>query len=257
MQRITPYVKQKIINWLIDDDETYIPRTKFGPNSITIGDRDITDEDNSTTIYDGSTETIGDGNQSVDVGNIGFADVTGDGIISQAIEHGKVWADNGQLYSSIDSAESNASDLIIIGPGTFSENVAVKTDNLTLIGCGRSTVIDGTTDDALDIQANDVTIRSLSVKTTKGQGNIARALLIQGSTSKRCYVENVWVLEADSGGILLASTNSTEHRVIGIYCDSANIDGNDVEVDSNDNVVDDIIGTVQDDGTGNTVGETA
>jgi hypothetical protein len=92
MTRYTAKAKQKFIDWLLADEDTYLPETHVGPNSLKVGSRDITDEDNSTTIYDGSAQEIGDGNQSVNADDIDITNLS-DGSTKKII--GTAAGDNG------------------------------------------------------------------------------------------------------------------------------------------------------------------
>jgi len=57
-----------------------------------------------------------------DGSSLSFADVSAGGKFEQALSNGEVLADDGTLYSSIQTAENNASDYVFVGPGTFNES---------------------------------------------------------------------------------------------------------------------------------------
>jgi hypothetical protein len=85
---------------------------------------------------------------------------------------GKALADDGNIYDSVQTAVDNATGYVFIGPGTFNESVTVSTAGMMIEGSGYDTRIDGgTTGHAIDIQAANVTVQDLSVKTTSGGGN--------------------------------------------------------------------------------------
>lgn len=73
-------------------------------------------------------------------------------------------------FSSVQDAVDHASegDTILIGPGTFSA-VLVETADLTFIGSGPGTIIDGGSNGvAFDINANNVTVIQVSARTDTG-----------------------------------------------------------------------------------------
>jgi len=199
-----------------------------------------------------TTETVDASEITTD--NLSLGDITGDGLPAQAIEHGKAWADDGQLYSTVDTAVSNATALVIVGPGTFNETVSGFSDNMALRGCGRSTVIDGgTSGPAISVNANDVLIENIAVKTTEGQGNNYDGIIGSGGKSG-LTTHKIWVLESDRFGI---SANGDASRVISVQANSSAIDASAVRLAGNNSIADDILGSVTDSGNGNTVGETA
>jgi len=152
----------------------------------------------SVTDLDGSSGSSGQFLQT-DGSNLSFADVSAGGKFEDALANGKVLADDGNLYDSIQTAENNATDYIFIGPGTFNENVTVDTDNLTIIGTGTGTVIDGGSGgEALLVQSSDVTVKSLKARTTQGSGSNADAITYISGFGR---VVNCEVDESDAGAI--------------------------------------------------------
>lgn len=147
---------------------------------------------------------------------------------------------------------ASAGDRVVLLAGTFTEDVNIGTADLTVIGAGRGTLIDGTTSTAIETTASGITLQNLAVKSTAGGGNNARGIRIDGSEN---LVTNVWVEESDQRGIEIASSG-VNSRMVSVYCDSANIDGDDISLFVSDCLVDDVIGTIVDNGTGNVVGDT-
>jgi len=137
-----------------------------------------------------------------------WASVSAGGKFEDALANGKVLADDGNLYNSIQTAENNSSTYIFIGKGVFNESVTIDTTGLTVIGAGRETVVDG--DKAIGISVSsgttDVTIKNLNARTTGGGGNFAPAIRLEGADSK---VENVKVTDSDRSGIRIDATNCT------------------------------------------------
>lgn len=93
-------------------------------------------------------------------------------------EFDTVWAppnravdDQGATYDTVQAAQDNARDHIMVGPGMFGENVVIDTDGLTVRATGRSTVIDGGSDGpALTVAASDVDVDRVSARTDTGEG---------------------------------------------------------------------------------------
>lgn len=125
------------------------------------------------TKLDGSAGTSGQFLQT-DGSNLSFADVSAGGKFEDALSTGQILVDDGNLYSSIQTAENNASDFMFVPAGTFSVSggiLIVDTDGLTIIGVGEDTVIDGGTDgDGIRLSGVNVTIRNLKVTSSSGDG---------------------------------------------------------------------------------------
>jgi parallel beta-helix repeat protein len=131
------------------------------------------------------------------------------GLLTTALSEGEVLADDGYVYSSIQSAENAASNWLFIGPGTFNEEVTVTTTGLNMTGTGRSTTIYGeqSTDftAALKIESSDVTVSNMDVETLV-DGNVTRyAVYTTGSDS---VIDSVRVPNADGDGFRINSTGS-------------------------------------------------
>lgn len=89
--------------------------------------------------------------------------------LSSVLNDGEVLADDGRAYSSVQTAENNASGFILIGPGTFNESVTVDTADFQIVGSGRDTVIDGGSSDGIAPQSvSDVSIKNLAATSNSG-----------------------------------------------------------------------------------------
>jgi hypothetical protein len=126
--------------------------------------------------------------------------------LAESVAAGEALADDGNTYSSVQDAVNAASGFVFVGPGTFNESVTISTEGLTLEGSGHDTLIDGgTTGNAVDIQASDVTVRSLSVQTTAGAGNNFSGVTTTNATPNNVTVEFVTVRDSDRSGIFVQS----------------------------------------------------
>jgi len=101
-----------------------------------------------------------------DGSSLSFADVSAGGKFEQALSNGEVLADDGTLYSSIQTAENNASDYVFVGPGTFNESVTIDTEGLMVMGAGDNTYIYNNTGSgkAISVQASNVTLKEFSIE---------------------------------------------------------------------------------------------
>lgn len=114
--------------------------------------------------------------------------------------------DNGATHDSIQSAVDNADDFLMIGPGSFDENVTVD-KAVTIKGAGPGTTIDGgTTGPALTIDADGVKVEGLAIRNTPGSG-AGNALLVKGGHEDP-EVEGVWVWDSDSAAISTEATGT-------------------------------------------------
>lgn len=123
--------------------------------------------------------------------------------ISRAIANGSVYADDGDVYSTIQAAEDAASSFIFIGPGTFQENVVVDTVDLRVTGAGRSTFVDGQgTEKAIEIAANGVTVEYLQAATDAASGfaAIGADATFNDVTVMRTFVSNAGDVGIDGDG---------------------------------------------------------
>ena len=122
---------------------------------------------------------------------------------------GKALADDGNLYDSVQNAVDAATGYVIVGPGTFNESVSIGTAGLTLQGSGQGTLIDGGTNGhAVHIQANNVTVENLSVRTEPSTDDM-RAGVVTDSSYSNATISNIKVRESDAEGVKVQSPNST------------------------------------------------
>lgn len=123
-----------------------------------------------------------------------------DGRLSQAVAEGKVLSDDGGVYDNPSDAETDATSWIKLGPGTFDGTFWLNKNGLTVIGSGPKTIIHEGSTNGIRIDAQDVTIRNLSVRTDPDNGNHA----INTTTgAERTTIENVTVPKSGKGGIHL------------------------------------------------------
>lgn len=117
--------------------------------------------------------------------------------LTDAISNGEVLADDGNIYSSVQSAVTNATDYVLVGPGTFNENVSITDGSMMLEGSGRGTYIDGgTSGHALTVEASNCTVRNISVGTTAGGGSASSPLRVFGAPTDT-LLSNIWFRESD------------------------------------------------------------
>jgi hypothetical protein len=122
-------------------------------------------------------------------------------MLANALRERKPLADTGELYDSVQEAENAASAFVFVPPGTFNESVTIDTVGLTLLGSGRATLIDGgTINHAIVVDSANVTIDSLSVKTSPGSGN-AYSGIRSGAGADSATIKNVTVRYSDGVGI--------------------------------------------------------
>jgi hypothetical protein len=83
--------------------------------------------------------------------------------LAESVSAGEALADDGNTYSSVQSAVDNATGWVFVGPGTFTESVNISTAGLMLEGCGSDTLIDGANiGSAITVSASNVTIQNLN-----------------------------------------------------------------------------------------------
>lgn len=119
-----------------------------------------------------------------------------------AVKEGKALADDGNTYDSVQDAVDAASSFVKIGPGTFNENVTISTSELTLLGSGSDTHIDGQSTTAITISSEDITVKSLSVS-NNSDGDFSTgddAIFVQNSANGTT-VKNIVVIDSDSAGV--------------------------------------------------------
>lgn len=112
---------------------------------------EITDTANGTTAYVRPESN----------GQIG-----GNGAFIRSLINSEPLADDGRTYPSIQEAERAANGWVFVPPGTFNEDVTIDTSDLTLMGAGRSSHIDGGTGQTIVGDNTNITVRDLSVTTT-------------------------------------------------------------------------------------------
>lgn len=122
----------------------------------------------------------------------GFADV---------LSQGEVLADNGEIYTSVQTAVDNSTGFVFVGPGTFNESVTISTQGMTLQGSGYDTLIDGGTgSNAITVEASDATISNLSAQNTSGEGAFISAIRSE-SGSNSLTIHSVTIRDSDHQGI--------------------------------------------------------
>lgn len=161
----------------------------------------------------------------------GFADV---------VSQGEVLADNGEIYTSVQTAVNNSSGFVFVGPGTFNESVTIDTAGLTLVGAGVDTEISPTTGTAITVGASNTTIKNISCRS---EDDYAVYTTYSGTTIKNItastdvtdgidgiyakdttIVSNCTILESGDNGIYfndhqssIAHSNNIENANRGIY----------------------------------------
>lgn len=181
----------------------------------------------------------------------GLADVVG---------NGEVLADDGNIYTSVQTAVDNASGWVFVGPGTFSETVSVTTAGLTIEGSGYDTLIDATTTTAVSSSGTtDVTFRNFSISSQNVDGNFARALdLGSGGTANEIIVRDSENEGIDPGSdctvinCRVENTGSDAIRVTGTgniisNCIVVNAGADSIDIKDDDNIVS---GNIVNDGGG-------
>lgn len=171
-----------------------------------------------------------------------------DGRLAQTVAEGKVLADDGVVYDTIQAAENAASSWVKVGPGLFAEAVTIDTAGLTVVGSGLQTVVRATNDQSFLIEANDVSLYDMHVScdgdepievgTSTYSGIQYYNLLITGSTnqgirnrSSDSVISNCVFRDNDRAGI-----NCAVQRQIVVGCEVEN-SGDAVVVSSNGDVL--------------------
>jgi len=108
-----------------------------------------------------------------------------------AVKEGKALADDGNTYDSVQDAVDASSSYVKVGPGTFNEDISINSSDLTLCGCGRSTVINGGDSTAITVNGANVTIDSIAVQTNDAEN----AEGIAGN-SNSLYILNSYIISA-------------------------------------------------------------
>ena len=179
----------------------------------------------------------------------------------------------GQAYNTIQSAidAAKTGDIISVAEGTYSENLIVKTNGISIIGKNKEkTIIDGKkTGSVIKIeQANNVKVSGFTIQNSGGSGQSDAGISLYGANNNFIanviLVTNVVGISIYSGsnnnvisgndlkssgkyGILIFSSsdnkiynNNIQNNKIGIYCDSArtnHIYSNNL-IDNNDQAYD-------------------
>lgn len=110
---------------------------------------------------------------------------------------GQALADDGNLYSSVQTAENNATNWMFIGPGTFSETLNVNNGGFTVWGSGYGTHIDGGNSPAVGVDADDVTLENFSVSTMSNQADAVTTT----SASNRTFAHDIHIRTAHGAAI--------------------------------------------------------
>ena len=121
--------------------------------------------------------------------------------ISQALKDSKVIADNGKAYDTIQAAQDAASSWIKIPPETFNETATIDTTGLKVLGSGKNTLINGESGKGLKIDASDVIVSSLSIKTDSSSG---ASCLTTGSSAQSIKVVNCRAEQSGTYGFWMA-----------------------------------------------------
>jgi len=126
-------------------------------------------------------------------------------------------------YSSIQDAVSACANsdkkLILVGPGTFSEVVTIAVNNLMMVGCGASTVIDGgTRGTAVYVTGADVVLAFMSATTTAGSGNSYQAWYLNGP---RFLALRLAAVDSDEYGFRVESSGSGTMAFCIVYTSDA------------------------------------
>lgn len=127
-----------------------------------------------------------------------------------------------RIQDALDAAETGSQ--VAVGPGTFSENVTITTDDVSLVGAYRGTVIDGEgADHAIRIDADRVTVSQLAARTDAGSGHNA-VEVTAGTNNPR--VQFVVVLQSGNHGIaFLSGTMVQEATLLGNTIEGADAVG--------------------------------
>ena len=132
-------------------------------------------------------------------------EIGGDGVLIKALKESKPMADDGRTYDTIQEAERAASSWVFVPPGTYNEPVEVKTQGITIKGCGRSTIITGTNHRPIRLSANNITILDLSVNNE----NSSPAIQGVNTSQTGLHIENVNVLESGGRGFNIRASDCT------------------------------------------------
>jgi hypothetical protein len=142
----------------------------------------------------------------------------------------------------------SAGDSIYIGPGQHDNPVNVNKANMLVEGSGRGTLVTpilAGSGKVFNITGADVTIRNLAAQTTAGAGLYTYPFdLGVGCDGSR--LENCWVLESDSAGIVIRARAT----ILGCYIEDTDEKGINVVSGGSNSV---IVGNIIDDTGGDTI----
>lgn len=142
---------------------------------------------------------------------------------------GEAISDAGVSFSTIQDAIDNADKWVLVGPGTYNENITITTDDFSVIGSSGASVINGGTGHAIRVEANNVNIESLSVSTTGGGGNTAHCISMYDA--EYCTIQSINILDSDSDGVRVDGSGTVAGNSIGNIKTTQNgIDGTLVSV---------------------------
>jgi hypothetical protein len=153
--------------------------------------------------------------------------------VSQAFKNGKVIADDGNAFDTVQGAVDASNSIVKIPPETFNESVTVNTDGLTIIGSGENSIIDGGSNNGITVESAYVRLQNLHARKDNEDGN---KHAINGDSSTDLVIKNCKA----SGGHRAIRSISVGTKIIGCkirnaysYAISAGdesiIVGNDVE----------------------------
>ena len=169
-------------------------------NALTLGDDDAL----SVGEYDLEYNSTDDEFQIVSPdGNINSVPRSTSGSLvpdglAESVAAGEALADDGNTYSSVQTAVDNASGWVFVGPGTFNESVTISTAGLTLEGSGNRTTVKFVGDDnTLYIDNSDVTVDSLSIENASS----GSSAVLTNTTASNTTLSNLYIDGAGDRGI--------------------------------------------------------
>jgi parallel beta-helix repeat protein len=131
-----------------------------------------------------SVETVYDEVQLFDGLELGGSQAV-TGSIASVLEHGEVLNDTGSQYTSIQTAIDDAESWVFIGPGTYHEGINTIGSELTILGSGYNTVIDGNSLDTVFDAGSDMNISHLRFLNGGNQLFVGNECHVRS-----CYFEN-------------------------------------------------------------------
>lgn len=135
--------------------------------------------------------------------------------LSNCLKEGKPLADTGELYSTIQDAENAASSWVFVPPGTFTEQVDIDTDGISIIGSGYGSFIDADTiGDCFTINADDVTISNLRLFANDIYIRIGNSTAANGGKITNCFFGPENSGDANGARGIDASTNTANNWIV-------------------------------------------